>query len=309
LVSVIIPTYNRSALLSEAILSVYQQTYRPIECIVVDDGSTDDTFVLMKQVETLNNINFKLLYIVQQNAGVQAARNTGTAAATGEYIQYLDSDDLLYPTKLEEQVAYLKEHPECDAVYGDWLKGTRDDNELCQATLSVNLVKEILLLRAFISTFCILFRKNIIEKIGGWDEQIKRCQELDFQLKGIINGAKYEYLEGITGLLRHHTGDRIMSKIVVRDFLGFYRKWESILIHLGRFDEEIKSGIAGWYIYFTSLNKSQENKDLYQFIVEAIRLNPDLPFYHTLKMKILRFLFGKNIAIRIWVYYFRKSKD
>src|ERR1051325_7839947 len=102
LVSVIVPTYNRANLLRETIESVLAQTYPNIELIVVDDGSTDETPELLKQYDD------RLAYIRKQNAGGTAARNTGILAAHGEYLNFLDHDDLFLPTKIERQVKILQ---------------------------------------------------------------------------------------------------------------------------------------------------------------------------------------------------------
>jgi len=102
LVSVIIPTYNRAALLCEAVDSVLQQTYRNIEVIVVDDGSTDDTTAVMEKYGD------RVRYSRRPNAGVNAARNLGFKQSKGEFIALLDSDDLWAPYKLELQVRLLR---------------------------------------------------------------------------------------------------------------------------------------------------------------------------------------------------------
>lgn len=102
LVSVVIPTWNRAREVPEAIASVLAQSYRPIEVIVVDDGSTDETPAV------LDSYGGAIRVIRQENAGVSAARNTGIRAAHGRFIAFLDSDDLWMPTKLERQVALMR---------------------------------------------------------------------------------------------------------------------------------------------------------------------------------------------------------
>src|SRR5258708_4266873 len=100
-VSVIIPTYNRAALISKTIENVFQQIYQDIEIIVVNDGSTDDT------LEKLASFGEKIRVISQANAGPSAARNRGVEVAEGEIIAFQDSDDSWMPSKLERQVALL----------------------------------------------------------------------------------------------------------------------------------------------------------------------------------------------------------
>ena len=106
LVSTIIPVHNRPALLREAVASVLAQTYRPIEIIIVDDGSTDETGT---RSGGLGGSHSEVRTIHRENGGPGAARETGRLAARGEFIQYLDSDDLLLPIKFELQVAGLRQ--------------------------------------------------------------------------------------------------------------------------------------------------------------------------------------------------------
>src|SRR5689334_20068405 len=114
MVSTIIPVFQRAALLREAVGSVLAQAYRPIEIIVVDDGSTDDTPAC---AEALADAHPEISVVHQPNRGPGAARETGRQRAQGEFIQYLDSDDLLLPGKFEGQVAGLRSRPECGIAY------------------------------------------------------------------------------------------------------------------------------------------------------------------------------------------------
>ena len=115
LVSTIIPVHNRPALLREAVASVLAQTYRPIEIIIVNDGSTDETG---SEAEALASSHPEVRTIHRKNGGPGAARETGRLAARGEFIQYLDSDDLLLPKKFELQVAGLRQYGDCAVSYG-----------------------------------------------------------------------------------------------------------------------------------------------------------------------------------------------
>jgi glycosyltransferase involved in cell wall biosynthesis len=111
LVSVVIPVFNGERFLAAAIQSVLDQTHRPLEAIVVDDGSTDGSAAVARSFEGVRVIE-------QEHAGPGAARNRGVAAATGELLAFLDADDLMPPGKLELQVAYLREHAGAGCVLG-----------------------------------------------------------------------------------------------------------------------------------------------------------------------------------------------
>ena len=113
-VSVVIPTYNRSNMVCEAIDSALSQSLQPHEIIVIDDGSIDDTALVLKKYGN------RIRYNRQENKGVSAARNIGLSQATGEYIAFLDSDDLWDPRKLEIQVAVLKKLLEVHVLFTDF---------------------------------------------------------------------------------------------------------------------------------------------------------------------------------------------
>lgn len=115
LVSVIMPTYNGAAWLAASVESVLTQTYRHLELILVDDGSTDET---RSMIDTLVAHDARVRAVYKTNGGVASARNAGLAAARGEYIAFLDQDDRYAATKLASQVAFLAQHPAVDLVYG-----------------------------------------------------------------------------------------------------------------------------------------------------------------------------------------------
>ena len=176
LVTVIIPTYNRANLAIEAVESVLNQTYTHVEVIVVDDGSTDNTR------EVINAIpDDRVRYIYQDNARQAAARNNGMRAARGEYIAFLDSDDLFLPEKLAKQVDYLQKHPQIDFLYTGYIKAIEEANERREypATLFGQPVFEILL-RTEIATPSVIMTRAAIDKAGYFDETLPGVEDLEY---------------------------------------------------------------------------------------------------------------------------------
>lgn len=114
-VSVIIPTYNSAVYVLHAIQSLVQQTFQPIEIIVIDDGSTDNTVALLHELKS--QYNFQLF--CQSNQGPAAARNRGLGMAQAKYICFLDADDRLLPTSIQERVEKLEAHPDIDLIFND----------------------------------------------------------------------------------------------------------------------------------------------------------------------------------------------
>lgn len=115
-VSIIVPTYNYGEFIGETLSSLLEQTYPDWNCIVVDDGSTDDT---RRVVESFVSRDSRFRYIHQNNAGVAAARNNALRYADGDYVQFLDADDLIGRRKLEVQVSFLNSNPQIDLIYGE----------------------------------------------------------------------------------------------------------------------------------------------------------------------------------------------
>lgn len=306
LVSVIIPTYNRARYLQEAIQSVICQTYRPIECIVVDDGSTDNTKEVVEKFIAENHKDFVVNYIFQENLGSQVARNTGTKASTGQFIQYLDSDDLLYPDKVKTQVQFLNDNKDCDGVWGGWAKGTVEKNELIESIAREDLLTQFLTEHC-IHTLSFLMRRNLVDKIGPWDVAIKRNQEIDFQVRGLLSGANYKCQTQICGLWRIHNGARIGNTTGLKDFMNFYQKWERILTEKGLFNNQMKKNISTIYYWAALQSNNKFDATAAKILAEALRLNQDIPFANSRKMKLFRRFLPTGVSIRIWLFCSKRN--
>jgi cellulose synthase/poly-beta-1,6-N-acetylglucosamine synthase-like glycosyltransferase len=183
-VSVIMPTYNRASFIVKALDSVWRQTYRPIELLIVDDGSTDDTKSVV--LEWANNHNednlFITRYIYQKNNGAPNARNKGVRNATGRYLQFLDSDDLLLPDKLYLQMNLIKREKTplciCDYYHVD---SEGHILRIVKKNLSIEcILKEF----AAVHTSGPLIDSSLIKgNLLKWNENITMKQDKDFFLK------------------------------------------------------------------------------------------------------------------------------
>lgn len=178
-VSIIIPTHNRKAFVLEAIDSVLAQTYEGFELIVVDDGSADGTREALKRYEE------SLLYLYQANQGVSTARNNGLALAQGEFIAFLDSDDLWLPKKLAVQVAFMDQHPQALICYTDelWIRrGKRVNPKKRHAKYSGEIYPHCLPL-CIISPSSALMRRGLFEQVGTFDPRLSVCEDYDLWLR------------------------------------------------------------------------------------------------------------------------------
>lgn len=175
LFSIVIPAYNRERTVSRAIQSVLAQTYNPVECIVVDDGSIDHTKDI---VESFQKNDVK--YIYQKNSGAQYARNNGLRHAQGKYILFLDSDDELLPRCLELVVKCFNEDPELGAVY--FLTGRNEEGKIelvRNDTLSGRIFKQVLSQGYLTSSSFIAMKREIFTNIGEWDPAFPASQDDD----------------------------------------------------------------------------------------------------------------------------------
>ncbi len=213
LVSIIIPTCNRESLLKHCINSVYAQTYPNIECIVVDDGSTDNTIQAVKEIQ--RNCS-KIKYIQNgRSKGAPGARNTGFEQANGTYIQFLDSDDCIHPRKIEMQVQALEKDDSLDMVYcldEYFFVNSSDNFILWNVPNEVNDIDRFLFDDLTFHTASPLWRKSVLirEKLI-WDESLICWQDWDFHLKALIRGIKYFYIPKVLNYIRDHDGFRSTS--------------------------------------------------------------------------------------------------
>ncbi len=212
LVSVIIPMFNAERWIADALASVEAQTYPCdlIEVIVVDDGSTDTSAAIVED-------KFPAARLLRaKNGGVSRARNMGTRAARGQFLQYLDADDLLVRDKLMRQVQAL-ENTGADVAYGDWqglilqADGMFKPGEVMQRQMQEE--PEIAL---FVDFWCppaaYLFHREIVERIGGWNERLPVIQDARFALDCALYGATFTYCRGITAYYRVHSEQSVSRR-------------------------------------------------------------------------------------------------
>jgi len=208
-VSVVIPTYNYGKYIEKAIDSVLAQTYKDFEIIVVDDGSTDNTREI---IET--KYEDKVRYFYQENKGAPAARNRGIEKSKGEYLVFLDADDYLAPSSLEDRVSIL----ECDGdfawVYSKWqyvdTNGNVQNKAFCKAPFAFRKklrghVFREMLCGTLINTSAVLIRKSSVIEVGGFDECLTAFQDYDLWLRVSLR-HNVEYVDKVLAYVGLHEG-------------------------------------------------------------------------------------------------------
>jgi glycosyltransferase involved in cell wall biosynthesis len=177
--SVVIPTYNQASLLPEAIASVRAQQWPNLEIIVVDDGSTDDTKKVLNHLTSDRGLR----WFSQNNAGAAAARNRGIEAATGEWIAFLDADDLWLPAKLAIQFEQLETHRADFSFTDSRLRfANGHESELRCPIFEQPLFHQLLTGNLF-GTPTVVLRKSCFKKVGLFDEQLSTGEDWDMWLR------------------------------------------------------------------------------------------------------------------------------
>ncbi len=203
-VSIIIPTFNRASLLKEALDSALSQTYPAFEVIVVDDGSTDETPVLLQAYEG------KILCLRQPNRGVAAARNAGFCASTGAFVTFLDDDDRIYPQKISRQVQQLAASPEAGFVHcrHDYMDA-RGSLLARGGVLARGDVLVELLCGNFIWSGAPLIRRAVFEQAGGYNEQLSSAADYDLWLRICSAGHALACVQSRLGAYRLQHGSMV----------------------------------------------------------------------------------------------------
>jgi glycosyltransferase involved in cell wall biosynthesis len=222
-VTVVVPVYNYGHFLGEALDSVLAQTMSDWECIVVDDGSTDGTAEVARRYAERD---LRIRYVRQENRGPSAARNTALRLTSSPYVQLLDADDRLAPSKLEIHSSFLDAHPDVDLVYSVATFFRTEEPERVLYSLHGQLSRPMMQkvygnrdaldgLQQFNITppVAMLFRRAVLDRAGYFNEATRACEDWDLWLRCAIAGCEFRYLETseTVGFMRTHSGSASRS--------------------------------------------------------------------------------------------------
>lgn len=277
LVSVIIPTYNRSEYLQEAISSVLNQTYRDFEIIIVDDGSSDNTAKVVRKIH-----DPRLRYLFQANAGRSHARNRGMDIAQGKYIAFLDDDDLFLPDKLINQVTFLEAHPGVDLVASGAEIIDKDSNQLSILRpweTQPYLTMLNCLYACPILPSSVLFRRRVINHLDHWfDPTLNLSEDKDFFIRLFYAGCNMSWLPKILSVYRiHPTNSQRDGANYSQDRLKFLNKFFSLSSLPPEIQEERKNLFTHYHLLgachaYATGQVTEAQEDLGQ----AFRIDPKL---------------------------------
>jgi len=277
---VIIPCYNAGPWVAEAVQSCLDQTYQPLETIVVDDGSTDQSRQIVSDLSRKANGSVRLIQSAHQDA--PAARNKGLAVASGEYVQFLDADDVLSPRKIELQMAAATHHHEA-VLYGTWLhlrksnegwtteypqKHMRGTGDLLQERLEDK----------WLAGHSFLWPRQAVIDLGGWDESLTAWQDSDLHFRAILQGFQFCFVPDSTVYYRvGHNASSVSSRTnlhALKSRILVLDKVQTALERRGDL-EEYSNLLAGWYYSFARGCALEQSNEAQECFHKFLRLSPD----------------------------------
>ncbi len=251
-VSVLIPAYNAGPYIEQTLASVVGQTWPHVEVIVVDDGSRDDTLAKARRYAS-----DQVQVVSQANAGASAARNRAFALATGDYIQYLDADDLLHPDKIRAQLQCLAQHPEAKLSASAWgmFYDEPDEQSLRPTVLWQDYHDPVQWLvtawenGVWMQPSAWLTHRSLIEAAGPWDEQISLHDDGEFFSRVLLQTRDIIFCEAAKSFYRKGLQDSlssIKSEKATKSHLAVCQSYEKSLLQ-ARNDSQTRQACANNY--------------------------------------------------------------
>jgi glycosyltransferase involved in cell wall biosynthesis len=260
-VSVIIPSYNGAQFLEEAVESVINQTYKNLECIIVDDGSTDNTHQLC---QNLIRKDSRIKYVNKKKGGLGSAKNTGIKESKGDWIQFLDSDDWLNEDKIRFQLEYFEKTAnnasENIVLYSDYHVIQLDSHQNIlkeESQIFGNLSEDQILHRILSWSFkddCPLHSNNILSKRSIFEKDLfietqkPVFIDLEFFVRLLTHKVKFIYTPIIGMYFRRHQNSRTKNKKYTQEgYVGYlellYKRKKELLVHIPHIENKILSAL------------------------------------------------------------------
>jgi len=313
-ITVVVPAYNSMQYLPATLESVLQQTYADFEIVVVNDGSTDNT---QEYVSSLTDSRLKMVF--QENQGLAAARNTGIAHATGEYIAFLDADDLWESTKLEKQLRILENNPEVGVVY-TWVAYINEqgqktgrifkdcaEGKIWQELTIFNIIRcgSVPIVRRVCFETCGTFDRNLDSAVEDWDMWLRIANKYNFRV----------VKEPLVYYRQHETSCSKNWQAMSRSFhLVIEKNFADVAPNL-MYLKQISYGFAYICLAWKPLqSKDKDYKQAAEFCRKAVKYYPALRFSQeyirlNLAIALMRFLKPQGYAkIQPLLYALRKLK-
>ncbi len=301
LVSVLVPCFNAAPYLRATLSSALEQTHPNVEIIVVDDGSTDESLSIAR------SLGPRLRVLAGPQQGASAARNRATQESRGEFLQYLDADDLLMPEAVAGRVACLA-RTGADVACGDWrrLSASPDGSWIAGEAEVADYRRhadapDLAVIRGFWAPpAALLYRRSIVERIGGWNPNLPVVQDARFLFDAAFVGGRFEHVTGDGAHYRQHASGSLSSRSSARfwaDVLRNNREIEAALTGACRWDAERRRAVGATYALGARVTFPID-RDLYRANLDELRRFTDQPWSRYLRAaNALERLFGHGAAV------------
>ncbi len=295
LVSVIIPSYNRAEYIAETIESVLAQTYKNIETIVIDDGSTDDTKAVVARYLP------KIKYVWQENSERGASRNHGLRLAKGEFIAFLDSDDLWLPNKIEEDIKFFERNSSVGIVYTDYLQIDAEGNQLKLLKLHdyVERRTEALLEGNFILIGAHLIRTQLVRDIGGFREERQLSGSEDWEMwVRFSTTTNFAHLPKATTKIRTHEANTMSNASGMERSMNYALELMQSSSYLSGEQKKLLNKTKAIISLITAINycSTKENKKVFSSLKDSLKHNPKIIFDPRFSYTLLKVLSRNRIS-------------
>ncbi len=294
LVSIIIPNYNKGKYIKEAIDSALNQTYKNIEVIVVDDGSTDESIEIIKSYGK----KIKAYFLPHKNANV--ARNYGFKKSRGEYIQFLDSDDIISKDKIEKQVEVFKKE-EIDIVLCHWRHfnddGSMEDIRKIPEYLKNRELLKWILKGNWFSPCAPLYKRKFISDLS-WDESLRRAQDSDFHFKVALKEPKIKTIKEVLAYYRN-TDKKLKSHTEYRRI--WLEDTYKVYLNLIPYIDDKEKKLLAKRLFHIGRNFYDINRQKYHEIIKKVfeisnKFKPEESKWYNLLYEILGLEFTEKIV-------------
>ena len=248
--SIICPTYNRASFLEECVAPIFARGEIDVEFLIVDDCSTDSTREVVQKIHE-KHVAQKIGYFrLEINSGAQAARNQGIAEARGDFLMFVDSDDVVDPNGVLQILRYLQSKPDLDYAYGK-VQITDEALQPLPAKVPVGAAFENVPVEVagyHWHTMGPIYRRRCIEKVGPWNLELTGSQDWEYQARVKLFGGRGEFVDALMGYWRQHTGGRVGTRSFRPDYVRSVMKaCESIHSHAkkaGKCDSALERRLA-----------------------------------------------------------------
>lgn len=297
--SIIIPAYNQGSFLKETLKSVSAQSFEDFECIIVDDGSTDNTALVAKEYSD----GSKIKYFYQDNKGLAGARNTGIKLARGSYIHFLDSDDLIYKNYIERMVNKLKEDKNIDVLSCAWDLIDENGNKI---SLKIGPVKSgnyfrDLILENLFPVHSVVLKSSIFKKTGLFNDRLMAMEDWDMWLRIASEGYKFDIIDMVGVSYRRHKNcmtleiDRMLNNLdsLLKIFYDTHNKYKNYRQYTRLYQT------FNIYRYSEEIGDINYQNDLLKDINNLLKITDYNHYYFKKFYEVIRNISNKNAMIRL----------